>query len=275
MEDLVFLKLGGSLITEKTKPYTPRLDKLRSLAAEIREASRQVPQVTLILGHGSGSFGHYAVQQHLNASAFPPVADGRPRSETEYWKGFAEVWFRASELNRHVIGALHAAGVTAVAHSASSAATTSGGGIKSWDIASLRAAVSSGVVPVIFGDIVFDDRLGGKVLSTESLMMHLAHEMKPRRILLAGIEGAVWEDYPDRTRPIRKITPSTFSELSARVGGSHGPDVTGGMESKVTDMLSLVQSVSGLSVRIFSGEEEGNVGRALAGEELGTLIVGD
>ncbi len=29
---LFFLKLGGSLITDKTRPYTPRLEKLDSLA---------------------------------------------------------------------------------------------------------------------------------------------------------------------------------------------------------------------------------------------------
>ena len=32
MTELVFLKLGGSLITDKTLPYTPRLEKLADLA---------------------------------------------------------------------------------------------------------------------------------------------------------------------------------------------------------------------------------------------------
>jgi isopentenyl phosphate kinase len=40
-------------------------------------------------------------------------------------------------------------------------------------------------------------------------------------------------------------------------------------------MLALVEAVPGLTVRIFSGEEEGSILRALSGEEIGTLIAGD
>lgn len=275
MEDLVFLKLGGSLITEKTERYTPRPAKLRALAGEIRAALTDMPGLRLVLGHGSGSFGHYAVYDHLNPSDFPTASEGRPRSDTDYWLGFAEVWYRASQLNRHVIDALHEAHVPAISHAPSSAATSSGGVVASWGLSSLRAALEAGILPLIFGDIVFDDRQGGKVLSTEALMWHLAHELRPKRILLAGLEAAVWADYPSRTSPIARITPSTFKEIANRIGGSHGPDVTGGMQSKVAEMLSLVQSVPGLTVRIFSGEEEGNVRLALGGGSVGTLIASD
>jgi len=38
MKDLILIKLGGSLITDKTKPFTPRLDVIKRLAKEIHEA---------------------------------------------------------------------------------------------------------------------------------------------------------------------------------------------------------------------------------------------
>jgi isopentenyl phosphate kinase len=275
MEDLVFLKLGGSLITEKTERYTPRPAKLRALAGEIRASMTDLPGLRLVLGHGSGSFGHYAVHDHLSPGEFPTATDGRPRSDERYWQGFAEVWYRASQLNRHVIDALREANVPAISHAPSTAATSSGGVIASWALSSLRAALESGILPLIFGDVVFDDRQGGTVLSTEVLMWHLAHKLRPKRILLAGLEAAVWADFPSRASPITKITPSTFEEITDRIGGSHGPDVTGGMKSKVAEMLSLVQSVPGLTVRIFSGEADGNVRRALQGESVGTLIASD
>jgi isopentenyl phosphate kinase len=50
-------------------------------------------------------------------------------------------------------------------------------------------------------------------------------------------------------------------------------DVTGGMKSKVTQMLELVQQNPLLKIQIFSGLEPGNIVRALAGETLGTWIV--
>ena len=58
MSDLIFLKLGGSLLTDKTGTEALRADTLQRLAAEIAAARAADPQLRLVLGHGSGSFGH-------------------------------------------------------------------------------------------------------------------------------------------------------------------------------------------------------------------------
>ncbi len=275
MDELVFLKLGGSLITEKTKRYVLRPERLLTLAREIRATLDQANELKLVLGHGSGSFGHFAFSEHLNPSEYPTSTQSRPRTDAAYWNGVAEVWYRASQLNRHVMDALHEAGVGAVSLAPSAAATTKDGAISRWEIGPLRAALSSGLVPVIFGDIVFDSIQGSKVLSTEVLMWHLALELRPTRILLAGLEEAVWSDFPSRSIPIPRITPGNIGTVAAKIGASNGPDVTGGMKSKVEAMLSLVQAVPGLTVQIFSGEIPGNIRRALTGEAVGTLITRD
>jgi len=44
------------------------------------------------------------------------------------------------------------------------------------------------------------------------------------------------------------------------------------MESKVRQMLDLVDGNPNLKVQIFSGVEPGNVVRVLTGETLGTVI---
>jgi isopentenyl phosphate kinase len=120
--------------------------------------------------------------------------------------------------------------------------------------------------------VAFDEVRGGTILSTEDLFSHLARAINPERILLAGLESAVWEDFPARTRKIEAITPGTFAEISRGVGKAVGADVTGGMEDKVTQMLELVQQNPELKIQIFSGAEPGNIARALAGETLGTWI---
>jgi isopentenyl phosphate kinase len=56
---LVFLKLGGSLITDKNQAHTARLDVLERMAFEIAAARAQDQDLKIVLGHGSGSFGHY------------------------------------------------------------------------------------------------------------------------------------------------------------------------------------------------------------------------
>lgn len=272
MRELVFLKLGGSLITDKTQRYAVRLDKLAELTREIKSALAAAPDLRLVLGHGSGSFGHYAVTDHMSGltSPFADAADAGA-----YWQGYSEVRYRAAQLNQYVMDALHAAGIPAIALQPSALVKAVNGAVASWDLSSLQAALDSSLVPVIYGDIVFDSVRGSVVLSTEALMIHLVPTLRPRRILLAGIEAAVWADYPTRDKPIASITPSSYATLVGKVGGSHGPDVTGGMKAKVEEMLALVKQTPGLTVQIFSGEQPGNVAGALAGGNPGTVLLGD
>ena len=276
MYNLVFLKLGGSLITDKTQPYTPRLDKLAQLAFEIKSAVSSNPGLNLVLGHGSGSFGHYAVKDQSSLLNLPPFSPkGQIENERTYWKGFSEVWFRASQLNRFVMEALNKAGIATIAFPPSALVSAQDGTIKNWDMSALRSALDAGLVPVIYGDIVFDRVRGGVVLSTETLLFHMAQFLPIKRVLLAGLEAAVWADFPARLQIVRKITPSSFKSVADGIGASHGMDVTGGMRSKVEEMLGLVKLIPKLIVQIFSGEEAGNVEKALGGEELGTLIAAD
>ncbi len=276
MKELVFLKLGGSLITDKTKPYTPLLDMMDDLALQIATTLQAQPNLRLVIGHGAGSFGHVAASEYKTRDGYPrpsPLAHReRDQNEENYWEGFAEVWYQASTLNRYMMKALHKANVRAISLPPSSSVIASEGKVSVWETTPIRMALSSRMVPVIFGDVVFDEIRGGTILSTEDLFMHLARALSPERILLAGLESAVWQDFPARTKKIEKITPGTFDQLSAGIGKAQGADVTGGMESKVKQMLELIENNQELTIQIFSGTEPGNIVRTLTGETLGTVI---
>jgi len=276
MKELVLLKLGGSLITDKTQPYTPLLDVMDDLALQIATALGSQPDLRLVIGHGAGSFGHVAASEYKTRDGYPrpsPLAH-RERDATEfnYWKGFAEVWYQASSLNRYVMEALHKVGLRTVALPPSGSVIASDGQVAVWETTPIRMALAVGIVPVIFGDVVFDEVRGGTILSTENLFSFLVKAMAPDRVLLAGLEEAVWEDFPARTRRIERITPESFEDIKHGVGASAAADVTGGMEAKVRDMLDLVQENPGLKIRIFSGTQPGNLVRVLLGETLGTEI---
>jgi isopentenyl phosphate kinase len=277
MKELIFLKLGGSLITDKTQPYTPRLDLIEDVALQISTAIKNQPNLRLVIGHGSGSFGHVAASEYHTRAGFVPRASPlihRERDETEgnYWKGFAEVWYQASALNRFVMKALNKTNVPSIALPPSANVIASDGQVSIWETTAIRMALAAGLVPVIYGDVAFDEVRGGTILSTEDLFGFLARALNPQRILLAGLESAVWEDFPARTRKIATITPQSFDGIRAGVGQADGADVTGGMQAKVTQMLDLVQQNPEMKIQIFSGAEPGSIGRALAGETLGTWI---
>ena len=118
MKELVFLKLGGSLITDKTRPYTPLLDMMDDLALQIATTLQAQPNLRLVIGHGAGSFGHVAASEYKTRDGYPrpsPLAHReRDQNEENYWEGFAEVWYQASTLNRYVMKALHKANVRAI-----------------------------------------------------------------------------------------------------------------------------------------------------------------
>ena len=261
--EIVLLKLGGSLITDKDKPYTPRLDKLAELASEIKAGLEANPHLQLILGHGSGSFGHVAAKQH-------GTRDGV--HTREQWHGFAEVRFQAAELNRFVMESLIQAGIPAISFPPSSSMISDNRKVIHHNILAIRKAMGVRLLPVIYGDVAFDEALGGTILSTEDVFKFLVGQFSPSRILLAGIEAGVWEDFPARTKLVKQIQAADYEAMRSGIKGSASTDVTGGMKAKVEEMLALIQTNRHLTAQIFSAEENGFLARALQGENVGTLL---
>lgn len=261
--NLTFLKLGGSLITDKDLPNTPRKDVLARLADEISTALHNQPEMKLILGHGSGSFGHTAARKYGTRQGVRGPAG---------WRGFCEVWKEARALNQIVVEALSAAGVPVVAFPPSAAVVACDGQPASWDLAPIRAALAAGLVPLVNGDTIFDEERGGTILSTEDLFFYLAQKLEPGRILLAGLEEGVWADFPVCSQLIDTITPGNFPHYAAQIVGSASVDVTGGMLEKVRRMLDLAIHQPGFEAFIFSGSQPGAVANALGGLKIGTRI---
>lgn len=265
MTEVIFLKLGGSLITDKDKPLTPRLDKLKNLAQEIKTAQDSQPEMQLILGHGSGSFGH------------PPAKKYGTRNGVktrEEWYGFTEVRFQAAELTRYVMEALLDAGIAAIPVSPSASMVSANRKVTAHNILVMRKALDAHLLPVVHGDVAFDEILGGTILSTEDVFAFLAEQFPVKRILLAGIESGVWEDFPARTKLVKEIQLGEYEKMRAGIGASASTDVTGGMKAKVEEMFALIQKNPGLTTQIFSAEEDGYLTRALKGENVGTLLRG-
>ncbi|MFU8826301.1 MAG: isopentenyl phosphate kinase [Brevefilum sp.] len=262
---LVLIKLGGSLITDKTQAMTPRLDVIENLAEEIATAHKALPNLRLVIGHGSGSFGHEV------ADRYQTQAGGKSPT---YWQGFSEVWRAARALNHLVIQALLRADLPVVAFPPSAMVITHNHQVRSWDLQPIRLALSHGLIPVVYGDVVFDTNLGGTILSTEDLFQHLAPVLHPQRILIAGLDQGVYHhpQHPDSIIPL--ITPQNLAKIRPALSPSHAVDVTGGMLAKVETMVALVKACPGLIVNIFSGATPGNLSHALThqGAPTGTTI---
>jgi isopentenyl phosphate kinase len=182
---LIFIKLGGSLITDKRIPYTAHRDLISYLAKELLQSLQVDPSLQLLIGHGSGSFGHVPAHKFNTRNGV---------STQEQWKGFWEVWKQANQLNQIVLEEFKINNIRIMTFSPSAMVTTSSHKIIHWDIYPIQTALENKIIPLVYGDVVFDRKLGGTILSTEEIFFHLAKKLQPSRIILLGKESGIYED---------------------------------------------------------------------------------
>jgi isopentenyl phosphate kinase len=259
---LQYVKIGGSLITDKERAYSARRAVISRLGQEVRAALDADPELNLLMGHGSGSFGHWAAEQYGTQGGV---------TTSEGWRGYAEVAAAAARLNRIVTDAFVKAQVPVLSLQPSASALCRDGEVTYLDTRPVHAALAHNLVPLVYGDVALDEVRGGTIASTESLFDYLADELQPDRILLLGRVPGVLDSEGE---VVPQVTPAEVAGLRATLTGSYGVDVTGGMASKVADMAELVQRHTGISVWILTGEVPGLLTRALLAEEpvAGTCI---
>jgi isopentenyl phosphate kinase len=262
---LQLVKVGGSLITDKTRAYTARPEVIGRLAAEVRTALDADPNLTLLLGHGSGSFGHWAAEPYATQQGVATAAE---------WRGYAEVAAAAARLNRLVTDAFLAADVPVLSLQPSASARCRDGEVVQLSMRPIRDALENGLVPLVYGDVALDDVRGGTIASTEDLFVYLADRLHAARILLLGrFPGVLDGD----GRVIPRITPASYPRWRDALSTSSGVDVTGGMADKVARMVDLVRRHPETSVRILTGTRPGLLTRVLLDDEadVGTAILAD
>ena len=255
MADTVLVKLGGSLITEKTDPRgAVRREVIARLASEIGSAAPRMAE-RLVLGHGSGSFGHVAAREH-------GIAEGL-RSPAQL-SGISRTQERAAALHREVLEALAAAGLAPYSIAPSSCMVFSGGRPAELADEPLRLALGAGLLPVVYGDVVMDRGQGVAICSTERMLETLASRLSVRRVLWLGeTDGVYGED--------GRTLPRISSLEGLRFASPAGTDVTGGMRHRVETALAL--AARGIRSAIFNGLTPGLLERALLGQSVpGTEI---
>ena len=262
--NIVLLKLGGSVITDKNRAYTARPNVIARLADEIHQAQSAAPGLKLVIGHGSGSFGHWAAKPHGTRQGVHTPAQ---------WRGYAQVAAAAARINRIVADALLRSGIPILSVQPSASARCHDYTLAHLDTHPIYTALEKGLVPLIHGDVALDDVHGGTIISTEDIFFFLADKLDHRlsHILLLGevpgvldLHGAV----------IPRITPGDLPTLQETLTSSGGVDVTGGMADKVTRMVELVQHHPKAHVHILTGTEPGLLTRVLldAALPVGTRI---
>lgn len=230
---MIFLKIGGSIITDKKKPFTVNWTGIGTAVDGIKDI-----EDTLIVGHGGGSFGHFVAKEY----------EGMPQA-------FTKIREAMIKLNQIFVSSLDAKGVPAVSFAPSSFIIAKGGKAQKVFHEPVQEAAKEHV-PVVYGDAIIDRERGYTIFSTERVFFELAKFMKPRRVLLAG-DGPVYSD----GEVIKEIADWNFKDVVDQVTAPEHADVTGGMKGKIIEAGRL-SSAHDAEVYIFDGSVRGAIKRA-------------
>jgi isopentenyl phosphate kinase len=255
------LKLGGSVITDKEKPLTPNLKAIGRLADEIFRAKTS----PLILVHGGGSFGHPVAEQYGIANGYV---------DSSQILGFAATHLAMTLLNSWIMESLISRNIPAVEVNPSSCLLTNNGRIKIMELKPLTRMLKMGIIPVLYGDAVPDQKKGFSILSGDQIVSWLAIKLGAKRIIMGSDVNGLYTDDP-KTDPsaqlIEQITLEELKSLKHNIEGSKTTDVTGGMFGKMNEVtLAINHEIETIIVNANVSE---TIYKALTGEEvLGTVI---
>lgn len=255
------LKIGGSVITNKSEKLQAKTDVIDRLAEEIKQANVE----DLIIVHGGGSFGHPVAQEYA-------IKDGFKQKSQKI--GFAETHHVMTVLNGLLMDALVWHEIPAVSITPSSCVITKKGRIQCFDENPLRMLLKIGVLPVMYGDAVLDSEIGFTILSGDQLVTYIATKFNAKRIIMGVDVDGLYDSDPkiEKTaEPYSRLTLEELKKLQNRLGEPTTDDVTGGMFGKITELIPATEK--GIPVTIINATKPNHVYKALNGERVeGTLI---
>ncbi len=256
MKDIILVKLGGSIITNKKVPYLARKTVIARLASELK-ASKE----TIILAHGSGSFGHTSAVKFGGKKGYKSK------------KGIAKVSLDAISINKVVMDILIKEGIPAISLRPMNMIVSNAGKTQSTFFEPIEQVLKQGLMPVVFGDVIWDKKWKSTIYSGETILSKIAIYLKKngfkiRRIIQVGEINGV---YDNRKKTIPLITKKNWPSVRKFIFKLNTNDVTGGMLHKIEDSLEMASI--GIETLLINGKIKRELSKALLGRTVkGTLI---
>ena len=215
------LKMGGSAITKKNgwkAPNKAAIGKLAAAVARVWKAGRH----DLVVVHGAGSFGHALVKKYC--------LDCGVRNAAQK-KACRQVQRACAQLSTLVAGALRKKGVPAVSFASHELIISSNRRIRKFNSSPVFAALRQGKLPVLYGDMVPDSKLGFSVCSGDQIIARLGRKAE-RLVLATDVDGVLVGG-----KVVRRISRRNFAAVARHLRGSEATDVTGGMAGKIREIM--------------------------------------
>ncbi|MDR3074477.1 MAG: isopentenyl phosphate kinase family protein [Candidatus Methanoplasma sp.] len=249
---MILIKLGGSVITDKAQYRTFNRDAVSRLCREIRDSEENV-----LVVHGAGSFGHVLAKEYSIQDGFVDFAQV---------PAVARVQYDVRELNLMVVREMLDAGIPAMSVPPGSCFIMDDGKLIVDNTDVMLSASHLGIMPVMFGDVVFDRKRGFGICSGDQLMEILCGIYSPERVIFVSDVDGLYDRDP-KSNPDSKLLTEVTSELLEKVtGDSTIDDVTGGVKAKMEAMLRITTPER--DCVLINGSVPGRLYSILKGEKI-------
>jgi len=237
---LAIVKFGGSLITDKRKPFKVRTKVLKRLSSEIKNVLDEI-KAKIVIVHGGGSFGHYVAFKHVGKGITS--------------QGFIEIHDAMLRLNTIVLKYLRREGVLAETIHTSSAFTLDNGQIRIANIDVIKGMIDKGIIPVLYGDVVYDKSKGFVILSGDTLVAYLANALDVNMVVFTTNVYGIYKRYPPKkgSRDLIELIDLRKFSLKPELSKHLGYDVTGGMLFKLTELKKYISCKRNMKIFIING----------------------
>jgi len=255
---MIIVKLGGSVITDKTKKYTFKKEIADRLSQEIKKSNKEI-----ILVHGAGSFGHILAKKYeLNSGH---KNDGQLR-------GFSLTHTMVQKLNTMVLDSLHNNGIDAVSISPHSVLKLDDHKPLKFNIDIFTDCLEKKFTPVTFGDVVLDKKLGFSICSGDLLIQLFAEYFKPEKVIFVLDEDGIYSSNPKINNNAKLIKSTNIDELSKfSTNANTHADVTGGMGGKINIIKNIAKL--GIDTILLNGNKPDRLYKVLIGKNTTCTIV--
>ena len=267
MDELVILKLGGGLITDKSRLCTSKPSVIHNLAESISKLDSLGYRIIVV--HGAGSYGHLKAKRwKLHEGIIEGYKPEHDDGISDQHAAVESVLNDMLVLNQEIIDALESFGLTTECHPPHKWASDTGAHF-SGDLSLFN--YSDGTIPVTFGDVVHctGDKIIG-ILSGDDICYRLALDNHASHMIFAmsGAAGLL-------TAPPSNSDAELISIWSpdCEFEGEHlsSEDVTGGIHLKIERAAMIAEYVP--NVWIVDGEHPSRIEEAItSGETVGTKI---
>ena len=261
---LVIIKLGGSVITDKSRGRSAfRKDIVSRLIREILYAKKK-KDFDLILVHGAGAYPHFLTTKYK-------LKDGFKGKKSAL--GFALVKKELFRLNLFVWDLCLKSGLIVSTLQPGASIMTWGGKIRYFDTKILEKQLRMGLSPLLFGEDVVDAKSDMAVLSGDKTIAHLAKKLHASKVIFVSDVDGVFDKNPKvykNVKLIREINHENFHSVVDSMESYNKNDASGEMKGKLE---AIKNELEGIDVRIIGGFIDGNLETVLLGGIVGTRIL--